>query len=347
MVTITVISEADFGPWQAYVDSNVASRAMHHVGWYGVLRDAFSVGRYFLMARDSEGRVRGILPAYFSSGVLMGRHVASLDDGILADDSDTARALLEKAISIRDHLRGRYLLLRNPDSNAPPVSATLERPIVRRIVDVNRSPEDFFKSLSGYVRRDIRRAEKRGYKIVTDRDLANIDRAFYDEYARHMHHLGTPVMDRRMMTALREHLGSDRLRLYLALHGDEIIGGLLCVLANAGWSALYGIIRQDLSLDYANHLLYWQAIADACAGEPREFDLGRNAPGSGAHKFKERWTGEDRPAAHFYFAALNSTMPNFADVYGGQTPQQRLWMKLPRGVANVLGPVLRRQLPFG
>ena len=207
--------------------------------------------------------------------------------------------------------------------------------------------ESLSRSLASYVRRDVRRAEKRGYTIENDVSLVELDRSFYEEYSAHMHQLGTPVMGRSFMTAMREHLGPERLRLYLVRFASEIIGGLLCVLAPSGWTALYATVRESHALDYANHLLYWHTICEASREGAAELDLGRNTPGSGPHKFKQKWTGVDREAVHIYFSALGNAPRDLDEMYQGVSEKQKLWSKLPLPLANRLGPILRRDLPFG
>ena len=79
-----------------FVDRNREAGCMHHAGWYGVLRDAFWVTPFFLMAINEQGAVEGILPAYFSGGGLTGRHISSFE-GSVADfyDCGGARAIDE------------------------------------------------------------------------------------------------------------------------------------------------------------------------------------------------------------------------------------------------------------
>lgn len=333
--------------WQEYVDRHPGARAVHHSGWYGVLADSFSVRPNFFMELDETGAVKGVLPTYLSRSPLTGSHVASLDDGFLVDSPDVAHRLVSAAVAFRDQARASYFLLRT--ANAVPLQetdGTVERPTVRRIIATTQEPDALFSSLNSYMRRDIRRAEKRGYEIIHDAGLTELDRVFYAEYARQLRRLGTPVMSRRMMTALRTHLGPKVLRLYLVARESEIVGGMLCIAAPSGWTAMYAALRHELSTDYANYLLYWHAIKEAALAQADELDLGRNTPGSGVYEFKKKWTGEDRHAGHHYFVAANRSAPDVA-VYQGNTLKQRIWKNLPLTITNRVGPVLRAQLPFG
>jgi hypothetical protein len=320
---------------------------MHHGAWLKVLADAFTVNTHFLVARTDDRQICGVLPAYSSNSLFYGKHVASLDDGLLADDASIADALCDTANSIRKQLGASYFLLRAASPDAHHYREVAQRLTVRRIVHTEKPAGLLFQNLSSYVRRDVRRSVKRGYRIIEDHSLAELDRSFYDEYARHMLHLGTPVMSRRMMTAMRQHLGSEKLRLYLALRGDMIVGGLLCVTNQHSWTALYGIVRQEMVGYYATCLLYWHAISEVARAGIKRFDLGRNSPGGGVMKFKAKWPGEDREIRQVYFAESVSRIPNFNELLQGRSFKQRVWMRLPLPFANRVGPWLRRDLPFG
>jgi hypothetical protein len=100
-------------------------------------------------------------------------------------------------------------------------------------------------------------------------------------------------------------------------------------------------------MEYANLLLYWHTISEAMREGALELDLGRNAPGSGPHKFKEKWTGVDRLPEHLYFGANAKALQGVDAIHSGTSAQQRLWMRIPLNATNALGPLIRRELPFG
>ena len=347
MPNVNTISENDLDEWQSYVDAHPRARAMHHAGWYRVLGDAFSVERFFFLARNDDGKVCGVLPAYLSRSTFTGTHLASLDDGFLADDVQVSAALFAAAIDVRDRLRAKYFLLRTGEAELDLDEPSAKRATVRRIIDTHLPADELFKLFSSYIRRDVRRAEKRGYAILNDMNLDHLDGAFYDEYAKQMHGLGTPVFGRKMMTALKTGLGPERLRLYMVEHEGKLVGGMLCIVAPSQWMAMYAAMDHKYAMDYANYLLYWHAMNEASRNAAPELDLGRNTPGSGVYKFKEKWAGQNRHADHLYFVAPGGPSNVVSDVYNGVSTKQRVWMKLPLGVANKLGPALRRGLPFG
>ena len=87
---VRLATEADLALWQQFVDGNEQGGGMHHAGWYGILRDAFWVTPYFLVAVNGNSTLAGILPLYFSRSPLTGRHLSSLEDGVLATTGEAA-----------------------------------------------------------------------------------------------------------------------------------------------------------------------------------------------------------------------------------------------------------------
>src|ERR1700683_5622950 len=111
-IAIRVANEGDLAEWQLFVDRSPNAGAMHHSGWYGVLRDAYWVAPYFLIAEGASGQVAGLLPMYHSRSPLTGSHLSSLEEGVLAGNERVAAALLERARTLRDVIGAKYLQIR-------------------------------------------------------------------------------------------------------------------------------------------------------------------------------------------------------------------------------------------
>src|SRR3989442_1178543 len=94
-----------------------------------------------------------------------------------------------------------------------------------------------------------------------------------------------------------------------------------------------------------NFVLYWEVIRTGCRSGYRTLDLGRSFRNAGTFEFKRQW------------GALPHSLPwIFVDVVAGARPSvdrdasryQRLieaWKRLPVPIANVIGPLIRRQVP--
>jgi Acetyltransferase (GNAT) domain len=343
-VTVRIAEERDLSAWQTFVDGTLAAGCMHHAGWYGVLRDAYWVTPYFLIAEENTDRIAGILPLYHSRSPLTGSHLSTLEGGVLATTSSVAAALLAKARSLRDKIDAKYLQVRGGIVDEPGLRTFVA---LHTMIDTSQSVERLWQAIKKKTRWAIRQAQKTKIRIEHDPELRNLE-AFYRAYAAHMHDLGTPVSGYDMFQALRLRLGAERLRLYLVKEQEYIIGGMLCILNAHRWTDQFAIVRPSRLTNFANYLLYWYVIRDAASNGVELLDLGRSTPDSNVHLFKRKWGGRDTEVAYHFYPTPNSEHVNVGleELKRGDGLARRLWPYLPLGLCNRLGPLLRKQLPF-
>jgi serine/alanine adding enzyme len=344
VMRVQVASDAELGAWQEFVDNNEAAGCMHHAGWYHVLRDAFWVTPHFLMAIGEQGTIEGILPTYFSSSPLTGRHVSSLEDGVLATTRDAASALLKAARVLRDQTRSRYLQIRGGVVDLP---ADVTQPNVHTFIETSEPIDKLWTAVKKKTRWAVRQAEKQDLTVEHDSVFASL-RDFYAAYAVHMRDLGTPVFGFDVVEAMVTHLGRHRLRLYVIRHGERLIGGMLCIVNCQRWTDYYAIARPSPEAEFANYLLYWHVIRDASQSGVERLDLGRSTPGSNVHLFKRKWRGVDVDVPyHFYLRpGIRAENVGFGQQKQHKGALQRCWTTLPLFATNRVGPLIRKQLPF-
>lgn len=343
-IEVRVAKEGDLAAWQRFVDRNPNAGCMHHAGWYRVLRDAYWVTPYFLLAESEAGRIVGLLPLYHSRSPLTGAHLSTLEEGVLAINAGAAQALLARARSLRDDIGANYLQVRGGIVDN---AVARKFAFVHTFIDTSQPEERLWRRIRKKTRWAIRQAQKSAISIEQDSQLGKLER-FHDLYAEHMHTLGTPAPGVRAFLAIRSHLGDARLRLYLVKEHQRIIGGMLCILNEHRWTDYFAIVRPTEETDFANYLLYWHVIRDAAARGVHLLDLGRSAADSNVHQFKRKWGGYDVDANYHFYPSARSNSRNVgleALKQGKQLPQ-RVWSHLPLAACNFLGPLLRKQLPF-
>jgi FemAB-related protein (PEP-CTERM system-associated) len=341
---IAVMQPGDKFAWQEFVDRRPDAGCMHHAGWHAVLCEAYWVTPYFLMAKDTCGRIAGILPLYHSRSPLTGPYLSSLEDGVLADHHEAAYALLAEARALRDSTGARYLQVRGGVVDRP---GAISVPTVRTFIDTDRPTDALWSAVKKKTRWAIRQAEKTNICIDCDADLIGLE-DFYRVYAEHMRELGTPVIGMDAFRAIRSHLGAQRLRLYQVRERQRLIGGMLCIVNANRWTDYYAIMRPSDETVFANYFLYWQVIRDAAACGVPLLDLGRSTPDSNVHLFKRKWGGRDLEVMYQFYPAANAELRGvqLENLKKNKSLMQRLWSRLPLAVCNRLGPLLRKQLPF-
>jgi hypothetical protein len=341
---VQLVSDTDLPAWQAFVDGNESSGCMHHAGWYGVLREACWVTPYFLMAINAQGAIEGILPTYLSRSPLTGRHLSSLEDGVLAATAEAASALLTEARSLRDQTGSRYLQIRGGAIDRP---AEVIHSTVHTLVATSEPVEKLWSGITQQARRAVRKAEQQDLNIEHDASLAKLN-GFHTVYAAHMRDLGTPVIGADMFDAMITHLGRERLRLYLVKHAGRLIGGMLCIVNGRRWTDYYTSVRRSPDTNFANYLLHWRVICDAASCGVERFDLGRSTPGSNVHVFKQKWRGTDIEVPYHFYLRSGARRGNlgFSRQKRDKSMLQKCWSTLPLSISNRIGPLIRKQLPF-
>lgn len=337
-------TSADLDKWQEFVDRSPGAGCMHHAGWFNVLGDVYWVTACFLMATDEDGTLQGILPAYFSRSPLTGRHISSLEGGVLATSDEATAMLLTEALALRDRTRSRYLQIRGGAVHRP---GDFVQPAVHTVIRTSVPVEQLWAVINKKTRWGVRQAQAQDLHVEHDTALRKLHE-FYAVYAVHMRSLGTPVFGANIFDALVDRLGRDQVRLYTIRNGDKLIGGMLCILNGRRWTDYYAVVLPSSETEFANYLLYWHVIRDAAQTGAECIDLGRSTPGSNVHLFKKKWRGTDVEVSyHFYLrAGVRAHNIGFARQKQSKGALQLVWSKLPLSVSNRIGPLIRKQLPF-
>jgi serine/alanine adding enzyme len=116
--------------------------------------------------------------------------------GVLADNEDVARAIIDRAVDLADFLKVRYLELRHEKPiEHPALTHTLTSKVHMRLPLPNTA-ERLWTDFDPKVRNQIRKGEKAGLAVFWG-GLELLDE-FYVVFARNMRDLGTPVFARRL-----------------------------------------------------------------------------------------------------------------------------------------------------
>ncbi len=94
----------------------------------------------------------------------------------------------------------------------------------------------------------------------------------------------------------------------------------------------------------ANDFLYWEVMRRAAERGLKRFDFGRSKAGTGAFAFKKNWGFEPEWLEYEYWLKPGTTLP----AKNPSNPKYALfiaiWKRLPLPLANMLGPLLVRNL---
>jgi predicted N-acyltransferase len=195
-------------------------------------------------------------------------------------------------------------------------------------------------SLRAKVRSQIRRPQKEGIEVRFGLDQVE---PFFRVFSHHMRDLGTPTLPRRLFEALSQTFPADVWFGCAYDHDRPIAGG-----CGFRWGGEFEMTWASSLAQYnsiaPNMLLYWAFIERAAKEGLERFNFGRCSPGSGTHRFKQQWGGQDVPLWWYQHATgRRAATPSPNDRAFSWGP--RLWRQLPLPIANLIGPRVVRLIP--
>lgn len=340
---ITVHRQPPQPAWDAYVASHPATTLYHRAAWPLALSGIFGLEAYFLTASDGA-HLSGVLPLIRQRSRLFGDRLTSLPyvnyGGPLADDGDTRRRLMDRAIALARELGVGHVELR--DRAPPPPGWSCRTDKITLQLPLAASHDALLKGFGSKLRSQVRRAEREPCEVK----VGGAERVgdFYPVFAEVMRDLGTPVYPRRFFTELVARLPDACTIVTLHRGGRSVAGAFLVGDAHTleiPWAATVAAEKPKAT----NMLLYAEVLKLAVARGCRVFDFGRSTVDSGPHRFKAQWGAQP---VQLHWATWPDT--DAAVVRPGATSlasrATRLWSRLPLPVANRLGPLISPSLPW-
>jgi FemAB-related protein (PEP-CTERM system-associated) len=324
--------------WDEYVSQCPDAGLYHLSGWARVIERSYGHRPVYLWVRE-KSKIRGILPLVLFRGVLGRRSLVSLpfldEGGMCADDAIARTALWESASGLAKSQQAPSIELRQ----GPPSGLRL-LPVGSKVSVMLRlagEPEAMWKRLDAKVRNQVRKATSSGLSPAWC-GVEGLD-DFYAVFSRNMRDLGSPVHAQRFFAAILEEF-SGSARLLLVRDGRQTVaGGVVMVFRDTVLVPWASSLRESRSRCPTN-LLYWEVIRSACDKGLRWLDFGRSSPGSGTHRFKMQWGGQER-RLHWEASERPSVVDSDNPRYQWMI---RAWTWLPVSVATVFGPILRKRL---
>jgi FemAB-related protein (PEP-CTERM system-associated) len=202
---------------------------------------------------------------------------------------------------------------------------------------------ELWKSFPPKVRNQVRKAKKSRLTAAMGRDFLP---QFYDVFSRNMRDLGTPTLPFGFFENILDQFPSDSDILVVKL-GEEIIAGMLLLFFREAASDPFASSKKEYLSLCPNNLLYWEALRYSCEQGYKYFDMGRSQKDSGTFRFKKQWGTETKELFYQYYLYKASHVPAIESNRSRYSLMTRGWKRLPIGLANLLGPVMRRRIPFG
>ncbi|HEU4366578.1 MAG TPA: GNAT family N-acetyltransferase [Candidatus Krumholzibacteria bacterium] len=282
----------------------------HTAPWIRIICE---VGRYpsLCLLHERDGRVSGVLPLVAVDSRITGRRITSLpfsDVGFaLADDAETARALLDEARAVRGRRGAAFYEMRGAPAlrdggDAPAGGFARASHFWNHLIPLTPDPEEVKRTFSRTaVRQTITKGARLGVTVRLGDGADDLDR-FYALYVRNRRRHGIPPQPRRLFATILERMtDAPRATLYLAEHEGTAVAGLIMMRYHGITYAKYEGVDETRRELVALYPLFWKTIEDAILAGDRWYDFGRTAADNpGLNEFKKRW-GTTQVELPYYF----------------------------------------------
>lgn len=328
--------------WDAYVGGHPEANCYHLRAWRDVGTRAYRLRAPYLVARATpKGPVRGVLPLFVVKNLQGGYVTTGLFGAygrVLADDEEAGRALVARARRLTDEARARYLMIKAAGDE--PFAEGFARRDTSVFARLPLAPDadTMWKGFKKEIRKAVRKAEGANLTVRVGRDQLPV---YYDILAEAMHLKGTPIYGYPFMRVLVDALGDRAEVMTLHKDGQPISGALYLFSRDTVYLPFSASLPSAFELR-PNNLLFWEIIKRGCARGMKTLDLGRSPRDSSLLTFKLRWGAEATPQPWYIYTSRGR--PPELDAHDPSVQRLiQLWQRLPRPVADALGPHICRR----
>jgi len=264
--------------------------------------------------------------------------------GILARDASTRNFLFKNGLDPlcqkKYHLSGITLrqpeMLDIPDLTLMASSPRIFSGKVGMSLPLSGSQQEVMGGFKSKLRSQIKKSEKSGldWKIGKT-ELLDL---FYAVFSRNMRDLGSPVHSKKFFKAIFQYFYHQAFICVVFYNAGPVAASFMFrfkkTLANP-WASS----GREFRYLNANLYLYWQMIGSACRLGAETFDMGRSSINAPTFRFKKQFCPCER-LLYWY----DWSFPGKALLQAEETLAIPAWKKMPLGMANLLGPMVRKRI---
>lgn len=340
-VIVRAFTDSDRVRWAEFVANNRDATFFHRIEWRDIIEDVFGHQTHYLLA-ERDGQVVGVLPLAEIRSHLFGHSLSSLPfcvyGGVATADhaASTALHLAAREIGVKrgvSHVEFKNRSVRQPDWPTQHLYVTFRKEI---------APELEANMLA--IPRKQRAMVRKGIAAGLDSRIDDDADLFFRLYSDNVHRHGTPALSRRYFRELVARFGRDCNVLTVFSNDGEPLSSVLTFLHCDEVLPYYAGDLPAARSTAANDFKYWELMRFGCENGYRIFDYGRSKRGTGSFDFKKNWGFDPVPLSYEYALLRTDRIPENNPLNPKYQMFIKLWRKLPRAMANGLGPHIVRNL---
>ena len=277
-----IISLNDKKKWNEYVFNHKDSIAWHCYEWSEIVGKHYDVEFYPLAAIDGE-YVKGILPLYMVNGMLVSVAYA-VAGGILADDRDVERSLLNKSIEMANSKNIKKIVFKQY-KNSIDADLSTDENYYNKELDLTDSIENIRNNFGQFNRKILDGMNELDYSL--DFSSENID-IFYKMLFNHSHKQGIPCPAKNWIHDL---INFKMYKIGILKKGNSILSGTLIKEFKSTVSFPFTCFPGNKKNMNNVYYLYWMLIKKFAGDGLTVFHSGRIPKTDETNRYRLGWGG--------------------------------------------------------
>ena len=334
--------------WDRFVRDAPDATFFHQLGWRWLVERVFGHRAHYLVARrgPNGADITGVLPLFEMKSLLFGHSLVSIPfaigGGVVADDAETAAALVQRGRELAERLGVDYLELR---SERPVAGDLLTKDLyVTFRADLAEGEEAWLQRMERKRRQMMNYVAKgqAGFSWST----AGIEKLplFYRMFSESMRHHGTPVYPRLFLEEILDRFPAQT-HLFFVHHEGRPVAGVLNLFFQDVIMPFYAGADRSVHPRGVDDYMYLSILRWGRENGFRTFDFGRSKRGTGAYAFKARWGMTEVPLAYQYHLVRAKELPNVSPANPKYQALIEVWKRMPLPLTRILGPRIIRRIP--
>ncbi|HLC90266.1 MAG TPA: GNAT family N-acetyltransferase [Candidatus Nanoarchaeia archaeon] len=353
---ICLFEEKDKDAYQQFLGEMILDGRVtfeYTLEWKEIIQKNFHFTPYYLLGKDDDGKIIGVLPLFKAVSIFGKRFVSTpyaIFTGILANDEETAKELLTFAKRLAQEHQVDFMEIREkPDSYGPSVYSP-DIPSVNHVFNfslhLSADHQEVWKKLpKGSVRWGITKARKSGMVVHSGNTPSDLD-TFYHLFLQTRKIRGVPAYPYDYFKDILHSFGDD-VRIYTSFFQGKAVASIFLIYHHKEVRyAFAGAAHQpEIMALQPYHLALWQAITDACEKGYTLFNFGGatlQTNDGGLYEFKKKWADTVEEVPYYYSLNKGQKIP-VHDQSLLLKIASSVWAKLPVSLIKLLSPIVIRQ----
>lgn len=328
--------------WEQFIQDNPSSIAWQSYDWSTVLRRHYRFDFYPIAAYDNS-KICGVLPIYHLRTARGKEQLISVPyavaGGIVADHELAGKALLEKAMELSAKHNGCPVTLKQ-------YKVKLDGPLrtdghfYNKELDLARDPSVIWNGLENRNKLNVEDGDRRNFNL--EYPCGDIQ-GFYKLLLRHHHVRGIPCVGKKWIEDL---IAFKMYSIALLRSGSDLVAGTMIkefkdTVSFPFTCSADGTERTGIPA----YSLYWKLIQLFASKGKRIFHSGRIPVTEETDEYRLGWGGTKYNYYYQYYPNVAGTT-EFERKRGRKREVfERVWKKIPEGIAGLVGPSIVKQFP--